>query len=159
MSKKAAGKCKSRVRNLLSGSTNLTMEKSRVVEPVGWEARELIEHSRAAQTEMWTGAEKPLASMEPSHPGLPEDGHRSYTMSRDMNRCPPSRLGGVTNKKGKSEWKENCISSPPCGTWLFQHIWFVTFADCLVVIKEIRVDERVQLSPSFRRLHGHPPDN
>ena len=88
------------------------------------------------------GQRDPLASVELSHPGLAEDGCRSYTMSRDMNRCPLSRLGGVANKKGKSEWKENCISSPPCDTWLFQHIWFVTFADCLVVIKEIRVDER-----------------
>ena len=59
VSEKAAGKCKSRVRNLLSGSMNLTMEKSRVVGPMGWEARQLIEHSRAAQAEMSTGAERP----------------------------------------------------------------------------------------------------
>ena len=109
---------------------------------MGGEACQLIEHFRAAQAEMSAGAEKPLASMELSHPGLPEDGYRSYTMSWDTDRCLLSHLGGNANKKWKSEWKEKCISSPPGGTWLFQHIWFVTFADCLVVIKEIRVDER-----------------
>ena len=96
--------------------------------------------------------------MELSHPGLPEDGRGSHTMSWDTDRHLLSHLGGIAHKKWKSEWKENCISSPPGVTWLFQHIWFVTFADCLVVIKEIRVDEIVQLSPSFPRLRGHPAD-
>lgn len=39
-----------------------------------------------------------------------------------------AHTGGVTNKKWKSERKENPIFNRSCGTRLFQHIWSVKFA-------------------------------
>nr|CAI9689249.1 unnamed protein product [Rangifer tarandus platyrhynchus] len=64
------------------------MEKSRVVGPVGWEAWQLIEHSRAAQAEMSTGAERPLASVKLSHPGLAEDGADRPGISSKILKMP-----------------------------------------------------------------------
>lgn len=66
-----------------------------------------------------TGAEGHLTGVEFSHPDLSKDACKLYKMSRNTNRHSLNHLGGVTNKKWKAEWKENFISNPPCGTWLF----------------------------------------
>lgn len=52
---------------------------------------------------------------------------------------PWNHLGGVSNKKQKSAWKENFVFNPSPSTWLFERIWYVV-SQCLEVIKEARVD-------------------
>lgn len=106
-----------------------------------------------------TGAEGHLAGVEFSHLDLSKDGCKSYKMSRNTNRHSLNHLGGVTNKKWKSEWKENFISNPPRGTWLFQHIWFVKFANVWWLSRKSELIKDISTLSSFRRLCRHPTDN
>lgn len=106
-----------------------------------------------------TGAEGHLAGVEFSHLDLSKDGCKSYKMSRNTNRHSLNHLGGVTNKKWKSEWKENFISNPPCGTWLFQHIWFVKFANVWWLSRKSELIKDISTLSSFSRFFRHPFDN
>lgn len=106
-----------------------------------------------------TWAEGHLAGVEFSHPDLSKDAYKSYTMSRTTNRYSLNHLGGVTNKKWKSEWKENFISNPPCGTWIFQHIWFAKFANVWWSSRKSELIKEISTLSSFPRLCEHPPGN
>ena len=166
MSKKAWGKCKSPARicsHLPAGwflAARIWQWRNHKLLRL-WMGRlpQLIEHSRIAQAGMSTGAEGHLASVEFNHPDLSKDGCKSYKMSRNTNRRPLNHLGGVTNKKWKSEWKENFISSPPHGTWLFQHIWFVKFANVWWLSRKSELIKDISTLSSFPRLCRHPPDD
>lgn len=130
-----------------------------MVAPLNRETSQLIEHSRTAQARMSTGAQGHLANVEFSHPDLSKDACKSYKMSRNTNRHPLNHLGGVTNKKWKSESKENFISSPSHGTWLFLHIWFVKFANVWWLSRKSELIKDTSTLSSFSRLHRHPSDN
>lgn len=106
-----------------------------------------------------TGAEGRLAGVEFSHLDLSKDGCKSYKMSRNTNRHSLNRLGGVSNKKWKLEWKENFISNPPCGTWLFQHIWFAKFPNVWWLSRKSELIKDISTLSSFPRLCSHPTDN
>lgn len=106
-----------------------------------------------------TGAEGHLAGVEFSHPDLSKDACKSSKMSRNTNRHSLNHLGGVTNKKWKSEWKENFISNPPCGTWFFQHIWFAKFINVWWLSRKSGLIKDISTLSSFPRLCRHPSDN
>ena len=106
-----------------------------------------------------TRAEGHLAGAEFSHPDLPKDAYKPYTMSRTTNRHSLNHLGDVTNKKWKSEWKENFISNPSCGTWIFQHIWFVKFANVWWLSRKSELIKDISTLSSCPRLCRHASGN
>lgn len=106
-----------------------------------------------------TGAEGHLAGVEFSHPDLSKDARKSSKMSRNTNRHSLNHLGGVTNKKWKSEWKENFIFNPPCGTWFFQHIWFAKFVNIWWLSRKSELIKDISTLSSFPRLCRHLSDN
>lgn len=106
-----------------------------------------------------TGTQGHLAGVEFTNPDLSEDGCKSYKMSGNTNRHSLNHSGSVTNEKWKSEWKENFISNSPCGTWLFQHIWFVKFASIWWLSRKSELTEDILTLSSFCRLCRHPSDD